>query len=77
MGIRAEENARGVTNSKEAEPTLLLRGSRQITKGEGDRAVQASIAAMPCRRRGIARRPDTLTEQAVPTVVKAVRWNSP
>ena len=60
-----------------AKPTLLSGGNPQIAKGDGDAPVQAYIAAMPGWKRDIGRRLDTLIVRAVPTVRKAVRWNSP
>jgi len=66
-----------MTRGKEEKPRLLSGGNPQIPKGDGNGPVQPCIEAMPGRNRGVGRRPDTLTEQAVPTVVKAVRWNSP
>ena len=60
-----------------AGPKLLSGGNPQIPKGEGDRPVQAYIAAMPGWKSGLGRRLDKLIEGAVPKVVKAVKWNSP
>jgi len=62
---------------KAAKPTLLAGGNPQIPKGEGDRPVQAYIAAMPGWKRGAGRRLDALIARTVPGVRKAVRWNSP
>ena len=56
---------------------LLSGGNPQIAKGEGDAPVEAYIAAMPDWKREIGRRLDTLIEQNVPKVRKAVKWNSP
>jgi hypothetical protein len=58
-------------------PKLLSGGNPQIPKGEGDRPVQAYIAAMPGWKRDLGRRLDALIEQAAPGVCKAVKWNSP
>ena len=64
--------------SREAEkPTLLAGGNPQIAKGDGDAPVQAYIAAMPGWKRDVGRRLDTLIVGAVPSVRKAVKWNSP
>jgi hypothetical protein len=60
-----------------AKPTLLAGGNPQIAKGDGDAPVQAYIAAMPGWKRDIGRRLDTLIVRTVPTVRKAVKWNSP
>jgi hypothetical protein len=58
-------------------PRLLAGGNPQIPKGDGDAPVQAYIAAMPGWKSDVGRRLDALIEQAVPDVVKAVKWNQP
>jgi len=58
-------------------PKLLAGGNPQIPKGDGDGPVQAYIAAMPAWKSDVGRHLDSLIEQAVPHVVKAVRWNQP
>ncbi len=58
-------------------PKLLAGGNPQIPKGDGDEPVQAYIAAMPGWKSDAGRRLDQLIEQAVPDVVKAVKWNQP
>jgi hypothetical protein len=60
-----------------AKPVLLSGGNPQIAKAEGDAPVQAYIAAMPGWKEGVGRRLDALIERAVPSVHKAVKWNSP
>jgi hypothetical protein len=60
-----------------AEPTLLSGGNPQIAKGDGYAPVQAYIAAMPGWKRDAGRRLDALIVRTVPSVQKAVRWNSP
>lgn len=60
-----------------AGPRLLAGGNPQIAKGDGDAPVQAYIAAMPGWKAGVGRHLDALIEQAVPDVVKAVKWNQP
>jgi hypothetical protein len=60
-----------------AKPTLLAGGNPQIAKADGDAPVQAYIAAMPGWKQGVGRRLDTIIERAVPSVRKAVKWNSP
>lgn len=57
--------------------TLLSGGNPQIPKGEGDKPVQAYIAAMPGWKREIGRRIDAVITKTVPGVRKAVKWNSP
>jgi len=56
---------------------LLAGGNPQIAKGDGDAPVQAYIAAMPGWKRAAGAELDRLIVEAVPTVRKAVRWNSP
>jgi hypothetical protein len=58
-------------------PRLLAGGNPQIPKGDGNTPVQAYIDAMPGWKSDVGRRLDALIEQAVPHVVKAVRWNQP
>ncbi len=60
-----------------AEPVLLAGGNPQVAKGDGDTPVQAYIEAMPGWKHDVGRRLDSLIEQAVPDLHKAVRWNSP
>ena len=63
--------------SKDQAPRLLAGGNPQIPKGDGDAPVQAYIAAMPEWKSDVGRRLDELIEQAVPDVVRAVKWNQP
>ena len=58
-------------------PKLLSGGNPQIAKGDGDAPVQAYIAAMPGWKRDLGKRLDALIERYVPSVRKAVKWNSP
>jgi hypothetical protein len=60
-----------------AKPKLLAGGNPQIAKGYGDAPVQAYIAAMPGWKRDVGRRLDALIVRTVPTVRKAIKWNSP
>ncbi len=60
-----------------AKPVLLSGGNPQIAKGYGDAPVQAYIAAMPGWKSGVGRRLDALIARTVPSVRKAVKWNSP
>ncbi|NYT22964.1 DUF1801 domain-containing protein [Alcaligenaceae bacterium] len=62
---------------KREKARLLSGGNPQIPKGYGNEPVQAYIDAMPGWKSGVGRRIDELIEQAVPGVVKAVKWNSP
>lgn len=68
------------SNSPPAQPTapvLLSGGNPQIPKGYGNEPVQAYIAAMPGWKRDLGVRLDAIIEQCVPSVCKAVKWNSP
>lgn len=58
-------------------PKLLAGGNPQIAKGDGDRSVEAYLAAMPDWKQDLGRRLDALIVRTVPNVRKAVRWNSP
>jgi hypothetical protein len=58
-------------------PRLLAGGNPQIPKGDGDGPVQAYLDAMPGWKSEVGRQLDALIEQAVPGVVKAVKWNQP
>lgn len=55
----------------------LSGGNPQIAKGYGDDIVQTYIAAMPGWQSAVGRTLDRLIEEAVPGVVKAVKWNTP
>ncbi|HKY98287.1 MAG TPA: DUF1801 domain-containing protein [Gemmatimonadaceae bacterium] len=56
---------------------LLSGGNPQIAKADGNAPVQQYIRAMPGWKRDIGRKIDSLVEQVVPDVKKAVKWNSP
>jgi hypothetical protein len=56
---------------------LLSGGNPQIAKADGDAPVQAYIAAMPGWTHAVGRRVDDLVARSVPSVEKAVKWNSP
>lgn len=58
-------------------PRLLSGGNPQIAKGDGDVPVQAYLDAIPGWKRDLARQLDALIVRTVPTVRKAVRWNTP
>jgi hypothetical protein len=66
-----------MTAKATGKPTLLSGGNPQIPKGEGDAPVQAYIAAMPGWKSDVGRRLDAIVTRTVPTVRKAVKWNSP
>lgn len=54
----------------------LAGGNPQIAKGYGDAVVQSYIAAMPGWQSQVGRRLDALIGEAVPGVLKAVKWNT-
>jgi hypothetical protein len=56
---------------------LLSGGNPRIAKADGDAPVQAYIAGMPGRKRDLGKRLDALIVRNVPSVRKAVKWNSP
>lgn len=56
---------------------LLSGGNPQIAKGYGEAPVRAYIAAMPGWKSAVGERLDALITEAVPGVLKAVKWNSP
>lgn len=59
------------------EPRLLAGGNPQIPKGEGNAPVQAYIAAMPGWKQRVGRAIDDVIERTIPSVRKAVKWNTP
>jgi hypothetical protein len=63
--------------SRQPKPVLLSGGNPQIAKAYGDAPVQAYIAAMPGWKRDVGCRLDALIVRTVPSVRKAVKWNSP
>ena len=56
---------------------LLSGGNPQIAKADGDAPVRAYLAALTGWKRDVARRLDALVPRAVPSVRRAVKWNSP
>jgi hypothetical protein len=66
------------SNARPAGKVVLLSGGNpQIAKADGDAPVQAYIAAMPGWKSDLGKRLDALIVRNVPTVRKAVKWNSP
>jgi len=70
-------NPKADTAQKLPKVVLLQGGNPQIAKGEGDAPVQAYISALQSWKREIAMQLDSLIQQKVPQVRKAVKWNSP
>jgi len=56
---------------------LLSGGNPQIAKADGDAPVRAYIHALSGWQRDVAKRIDAIIVKSVPTVIKAVKWNSP
>jgi len=70
--------AKARPGASSARPVKLLSGGNpQIAKADGDAPVQAYIAAMPGWKRDLGKRLDALIVRNVPSVRKAVKWNSP
>lgn len=74
---QAKPQPRKPKPGRKTEPVLLSGGNPQIAKGYGDGPVQAYIRAMPGWKRDVGRRLDALVTRTVPSVTKAVKWNSP
>lgn len=74
---RARKEAGNSPPDKGDGTVLLSGGNPQIAKGYGDAPVQKYIAAMPGWKSAVGKRLDELIVKAVPTVEKAVKWNSP
>src|SRR5678815_19902 len=64
-------------STKTTKPKLLSGGNPQIAKADGDAPVQAFIGAMPGWKGDVGRRLDAVIVRTVPSVRKAVKWNSP
>jgi hypothetical protein len=80
VGKASKKTAKSATKTatgRTAKPVLLAGGNPQIAKADGDAPVQAYIAAMQGWKRDVGRRLDALIVRTVPTVSKAVKWNSP
>ncbi len=76
-GSRRDMPGKKIAKKAAKKPRLLSGGNPQIAMGEGDAPVQAYIAAIPGWKRDAARRLDALIVRTVPSVHKAVKWNSP
>jgi hypothetical protein len=76
--MAASAKSRTSAKPTPAEQAVLLSGGNpQIAKGYGDAPVQAYIAAMPGWKSDLGRRLDTIIENLIPGVRKAVKWNTP
>jgi hypothetical protein len=78
-GAKAKRSAKkAMPKARKGEKVVLLSGGNpQIAKADGDAPVQAYIAAMPGWKRDLGKRLDALIVRNVPSVRKAVKWNSP
>ncbi len=65
------------TAGNDHQPRLLTGGNPQIAKGEGDIPVQEYIHALQGWKQQLGRELDALIVATVPSVQKAVKWNSP
>lgn len=75
---KAAKNPAGSAKAGKPDAVVLLSGGNpQIEKGYGDEPVKANIAAMPGWKSDVGRRLDTIIENTVPGLRKAVKWNSP
>ena len=77
MPDRRQDRGKRTSRVGKGKPTLLAGGNPQIAKADGDAPVRAYIAAMPGWKRDAGRRLDALIVRNVPSVCKAVKWNSP
>jgi hypothetical protein len=79
-GVKAKPRAsepKPIKAPKGEKVVLLSCGNPQIAKGDGDAPVQAYIAAMPGWKSDLGKRLDALIVRNVPSLRKAVKWNSP
>ena len=60
-----------------ARPRRLAGGNPQVAKGYGKGPVQAYLAALPGWKKAAGKKLDALISRVVPTVSKAVKYNSP
>jgi hypothetical protein len=70
-------NRRKPGSKRQVGVVLLAGGNPQIAKADGDAPVQAYIAALRGWKSDLGKRIDSLIVRTVPSVRKAVRWNSP
>ncbi len=73
-GVKVKAGAKGKPPAK---VVLLSGGNPQIAKADGDAPIKAYIAAMPGWKSDLGKRLDALIVRSVPTVKRAVKWNSP
>ncbi|WP_413582861.1 DUF1801 domain-containing protein [Bdellovibrio sp. HCB288] len=77
MKKKAAKKISKKVNRKSPKPKLLSGGNPQIAKGDGNEPVQNYISAVPGWKKEVARNLDKLITHHIPTVNKAVKWNSP
>jgi len=77
MATKSGAAPKAKAGAAKGEVVRLSGGNPQIAKADGDAPVQAYIAAMPDWKRAVGRRLDAIVARTVPSVRKAVRWNSP
>ena len=69
--------ANGKRAAMTGKPKLLSGGNPQIPKGYGEGPIAAYLDAVPGWKQAVCRRIDAIVTEQVPSVVKAVKWNSP
>lgn len=78
MAGRASRASKPIKLPKNENGVVLLSGGNpQIAKADGEAPARAFIEAMPGWKRDVGRRVDALVVRTVPSVRKAVRWNTP
>ena len=77
MSVAKAKKSKAARSATRKKVVLLSGGNPQIAKADGNRPVQAYIAALPGWKKPLARRLDALIVKALPNVQKAVKWNSP
>jgi hypothetical protein len=73
----AKAATRTATTSKATKVKLLSGGNPQIAKADGDAPVQVYISAMPGWKSAVGKQLDSIITRHMPSVRKAVKWNSP
>jgi hypothetical protein len=75
--VTGRRKAPATPRKRTASPTRLTGGNPQISKGYGDAPVRAYLAALRGWKKTVGRKLDALISRTVPTVSKAVKYNSP
>jgi len=75
--MAARKPSLAASRGKSARPKLLSGGNPQIAKGYGEAPVRDYLSALPGWKKIAGRKLDALITRTVPTVSKAVKYNSP